>query len=90
MRMKKRTTKLSDLKNFGPKSTEWLNAVGVYTKADLRRLGSVTIYRLLKERDYPVSLNLVYAIEGALMDVHWNELPSEVKAELKEMVKGLG
>lgn len=88
--MKKRITKLSDLKNFGPKSTEWLNAIGVYTKADLRRLGSVTIYRLLKEQGYNVSLNMVYAIEGALMDVHWNKLPLDVKAELKKMVKRLG
>lgn len=88
--MKKYVENLSDLKNFGPKSTEWLNAIGVYTKADLRRLGSVTIYRLLKEQGYNVSLNLVYAIEGALMDVHWNKLPPDVKAELKEMVKRLG
>lgn len=88
--MKKHATKLLDLKNFGPKSTEWLNSIGVYTKADLRRLGSITIYRLLKERGYPVSLNMVYAIEGALMDVHWNKLPADMKAELKEMVKRVG
>jgi hypothetical protein len=51
--------KISELQNLGPKSEERLNAVGIFSRADLRRIGSVEVYRLLRERALPASLNLV-------------------------------
>jgi len=78
-----KTAALSGLLNLGPVSTKWLNAIGVRTRRDLAMLGSIEVYRLLKLQGYNASLNLVYAIEGALRGCDWNRLPSKLKAELK-------
>ena len=74
---------LAGLKNLGPTSARWLHHIGVRTRADLAELGSVGAYLLLREQGYRVSLNLVYAIEAALLDIHWTHLPRELKAELR-------
>jgi len=58
----------------------------VRTRRDLENLGAVEAYRLIRERDYPASLNLVYAIEGALRGIAWNRLPLALKTELKVRV----
>ena len=55
----------------------------MHSPRDLEALGSVNAYRLLKQHGYPVSLNLVYAIEGALRGMDWNRLPLALKTELK-------
>ena len=83
-----RVSELSSLRNLGGRSEKWLNAVGIFTRADLEKLGSVEIFRLLKQQGYPVSLNLVWAIEGALADMDWRELPSEMKREILANLKG--
>ncbi|TRX72942.1 TfoX/Sxy family protein [Pseudomonas mangiferae] len=70
------------LKNLGKTSAQWLHAVGIHTGADLRRVGSVAAYRAVRERGFRASKVLLYAIEGALLDVHWGELSSTHKAEL--------
>ena len=76
------------MKNMGPKSSEWLASVGVYTLDDVARLGVVETYRLVKAA-YPdkVSLNLLYGLQAALLDLPWNELPADIKAELKRQVE---
>ena len=75
---------ISKLKNLGPKSEQWLNAIGVHTREDLEQMGAVDCYRILKAHGYPVSLNLVYAIEAALLDIHWTKLSTEQKQSLKQ------
>jgi len=88
--MKERISELSRLKNIGPTSECWLNSIGVYTVEDLRRLGSIPAYTLLKENGFNVSLNLVFAIEATLLGLHWRELPGDIKAELRTSIKSLG
>ena len=83
-----RTSELSSLRNLGGRSEHWLNEIGIFTRTDLERIGSVEIYRLLKERGYPVSLNLVWGIEGALADIDWRDLSDEFKASLRQQIKG--
>lgn len=75
--------RIGNLRNLGPVSERMLNAVGVHTAAELRDLGAVNAYRLLALRGHRPSLNLVWAIEGALTDVHWMDLSAETKARLK-------
>ncbi len=75
--------KIAQLRNLGPTSLRWLQAIGVRTHADIAQLGSVSIYRLLKSHGYPATLNLVYALEGARRDVEWNRLPASLKRQLK-------
>ena len=83
-----RVSDLSSLQNLGPTTEMWLNDIGIFTRADLERIGSVNIYRILKENGCPVSLNLVWAIEGALADLDWRELSDHLKAHLRRQIKG--
>lgn len=76
------------MKNIGPKSRQWLAEVGIYTINDLRKAGSITTYKILKER-YPkkVSLNLLWGLEAAIRDVDWRALPETDKEELKKRLR---
>ena len=73
----------------GPVTRSWLSSIGVSTVDDVRRIGSGEIYRVLKQRGLPVSLNLVYALEGAILGVSWNKIPADVRAELRAAVEEL-
>lgn len=77
---------ISDLPNLGPKSSEWLNAIGIFTFSDMESVGAVEIYRQLRELDYPASLNLVYAIHGATINCPWNHLPPDIRDDLRTQV----
>lgn len=76
------------MKNVGPKSREWLAAVGINNLDDVAKLGVVETYKRVKAA-YPekVSLNLLYGLQAALLDLPWNELPPDIKAELKRQIE---
>jgi len=78
---------LLQLKNLGKTSSQWLHAVGIHSESDLRRMGSVDAYRAVKARGFRASKVLLYAIEGALLDIHWNELPPQHKAVLNNQLQ---
>jgi hypothetical protein len=75
------------MKNIGPKSREWLASVGVYTLDDVAELGVVETYKRVKAA-YPekVLLNLLWGLQAALLDLPWNELPPDIKSELRKQV----
>ena len=75
---------LEQLKNLGPKSTQWLHAIGVNNLDDLRDMGAIDCCRALRAQGYPVSLNLAYAIEAALRNLHWAQLPATIKQQLRD------
>lgn len=77
---------LASLRNLGPKSAAALARVGLTKKEDLQRVGGVGAYQLLREKKIPVSKNMAYAIEGALMDVDWRALPFEFKFEINRRI----
>ncbi len=79
--------KLAGLKNLGPESSKWLRKVGLHSKADLEKIGSLKAYALVREAGFPASLNLVYALQAMLMDLHWQKLPTAVRNELKVAVR---
>ena len=76
------------MRNMGPKSSEWLASIGVHTLDDVLSLGVVETYKRVKAA-YPekVSLNLLYGLQAALLDLPWNELPPDMKEELKRQVE---
>lgn len=74
-------------RNLGPVSARWLHEIGVETLDDLTEMGAVAAYRHLKARSQMVSLNLLYAMQGAILDIHWHHLPRELKISLKEAVE---
>lgn len=81
-------SELLQLKNLGMASVNILRAVGINTYADLKRTGAVEAYRRIKARDINVSKVMLYALQGALMNVHWNDLPPELKRQLVEEAEG--
>lgn len=72
------------LKNIGPATARQLREVGIEDAAALRRRGALDAYRRLKHA-FPreVSLTMLYALEGALRNCHWNHLPPAVKERLQ-------
>lgn len=75
---------LDTLPNLGLASIRWLQAIGVHSPRDLEQLGPVAAYAALKAQGYNASLNLVYAIEGALTGRDWRRLPAARKTALKK------
>jgi len=80
---------LQHLRNLGKTSAQWLHAVGIHNLSDLKRLGAADAYRAVKARGFRASKVLLYAIEGALLDVHWNDVPAERKEALNKQGEGL-
>ncbi len=79
---------MTPLKNIGPKSRVWLHDIGIDTLEELEALGAVETYRRLKlARPAEVSLNMLWALQGALLNIRWNALPPDMKATLKSQVE---
>jgi len=80
---------LSKLKGLGPFSEKSLNLVGIYTEAQLRELGAVRAFiKLKKESNQKPSLNFLYAMVGALEDVHWAKIAQNEKGRLLMELEG--
>ena len=77
---------LLQMKNLGKTSALWLHAVGIHSASELRRRGAVAAYRAVLARGFNASRVLLYSIEGALLDLHWNELPHEHTRRLLDEV----
>lgn len=73
------------MKNLGPKSSEWLASIEVHSLDDVAHLGVVETYERVKAA-YPekVTLNMLYGLQAALLDIPWNELPADIKAQLRK------
>ena len=76
---------LAALKNLGEKTAQWLLDAGVKTKSELAKLGAIEVCRRMLQAGHPVSVVAAYAIEGALTDTHWNEIPASKKLELQRL-----
>ena len=70
------------LRNIGPKSMAWLRQTGVRTLADLKAVGALSAFVRVKRAGFRPSLNLLYALEGAILDCHWQDIPEARRAQL--------
>ena len=70
------------LRNIGPKSAAWLRQVGLRTREDLAEAGTVEAYMRVRRAGFKPGLNLLYAIEGALNDCHWQDVSEPRRGEL--------
>lgn len=78
---------MANLRKLGPKSREWLAEIGITTFEEVERLGSVEVYRRLKaSRPREVSLNMLYGLQAAILDIPWQHLPQDVKDQLKAQI----
>ncbi len=91
---------LQKLRNLGPTSEAMLCRAGITTVAQLRKLGAVRAY--MKVKAYGASragsaapsLNLLWAIEGALTNRDWKEVAKTDRLpllmEVERLEKGTG
>lgn len=70
------------MRNVGPKSAAWLRQVGLHTREDLETAGAVEAYMRVRRAGFKPSMNLLYALEGALQDCHWQEVPMPRREQL--------
>lgn len=81
------TVPVGRLRNLGPTSARWLEAVGVRSLSDLRSLGAPEAWSRVQDAGFNPTLNLLYALEGALRDEHWAGLPAAVKKRLRAAIE---
>ena len=62
------------LPNIGPVSKRMLAAAGITSVETLKRLGSIEAYRRVRAHDPRASLNLLWALEGALTGRPWEDV----------------
>lgn len=78
------------MKNLGPKSSEWLASIGVHSLRDVARLGVVETYKRVKAaHPEKVSLNLLYGLQAALLEIPVNHLPKDIRDRLKQEAESL-
>ena len=70
------------LRNIGPKSAAWLRQTGVRTLDDLKEVGALSAFVRIKRAGFKPSLNMLYALEGAILDCHWQDIPGDRRSEL--------
>ena len=85
--MAARDRPVSDLKNLGPVTARLLGEVGIATERQLRVIGPVTAFCRLKHMaPRQITLVCLYALQGALSDIHWNNIPASRKEALRHGV----
>ena len=82
IKMSKLPTAISELPNLGPKSQAVLMSANIRSVAELRRLGAVAAFVRAKGCDSSVTLNLLWALEGALSGLPWQVVAREHRTSL--------
>lgn len=78
---------LISLRNLGKTSVQWLRATGIHSAEELRRRGPVAAYCAVRSRGFRASKTLLFAIAGALQDIHWNQLDPGYKEQLLQQLR---
>lgn len=75
---------LTSMMNIGREMARKLTSVGIDSPEKLMELGAEQAYFKLKMTYPQVCLVHLYALEGAVRQVEFNQLPPETKKKLKE------
>jgi len=70
------------MRNIGRVSRSWLHQIEIYSLDELRTCGSIRVYCMIKSLQPEASLNLLWALEGAILDIDWRDIPDKRKSEL--------
>jgi DNA transformation protein len=80
---------LSSMRNIGKEIEKKLKSVGICSAEELTKLGSKEAFFRLKTRYPNVCLVYLYTLQGAIDNIEYNQLPDEVKRDLKRFSDGL-
>ena len=75
---------LRSLKSIGKAIEVKLKSVGIATAEELKQAGSREAFFRLKLQYPNTCLVSLYALEGAISGIEYNQLPDDVKNSLKE------
>ena len=73
---------LRDMKGLGPKSEKDLYGIGITSVEDLKEIGPIPAYLRLKAVNGKVSLNMLYALVGAVEGRHWLDVAQQDRSAL--------
>lgn len=73
---------IEKLPNLGPKSSAMLARASIHSLDELREIGAVAAYARVKRVDRTASLNLLWALQGALTGVPWQQVAREQRTSL--------
>lgn len=67
---------------IGPKSGEMLRAAGITSLEQLRDIGSVRAYVMVKRAKCKPSLNFLWGLESLITGEHWRDIARNHRASL--------
>ena len=74
--------RVANLPNLGPKSEQMLLLAGITSLAQLKELGAVRAFCQVKRAGANASLNLLWALEGAILGIPWQVVAREHRTSL--------
>jgi DNA transformation protein and related proteins len=73
---------LSELRGLGPASLQMLTRVGITSAAQLRKADLFKLYARIKQTHPRASINLLYAMIGAVEDMDWRAVAKDRRTEV--------
>lgn len=74
---------MEKIPNLGPVSAQWMKDAGIGTLQDLKKAGALEVYKRIAAVEPKASLNLLWALVGAVNGWHWSEVPKDIKEQMK-------
>ncbi|MBS7807625.1 TfoX/Sxy family DNA transformation protein [Variovorax sp. PCZ-1] len=81
---------LSELRGLGSKSVELLVEAGINTPAKLRKANLFKLYERIKAKHPRTSLNLLYAMIGAVGNTDWRDIAKDRRSEILMRLDDMG
>lgn len=75
---------IEELVGIGRTSAKWLREVGIDSREDLEEVGVVEAFRRVRAGNHHGTLNLLWALQGGLMEVHWTKVPLALREQLRD------
>lgn len=77
-------SELTSMRNIGNEMEKKLKSVGIWSAEELTQLGSKEAFLRLRMRYSNVCLVHLYTLQGAVDNLEYNQLPDNVKQDLKQ------
>ena len=78
-------SELTSLRNIGKELDRKLRSINISTVDELKAVGSEEAFIRMKMLYPNICLVHLYSLEGAILDIDYNQLPDDVKKKLKEI-----
>jgi DNA transformation protein len=75
---------LAQMANLGKVLAQKLEEAGISTSSQLKAVGAEVAFTRLATLNFSVCINMLYALEGAIQGIRWQQLSATRKKELLE------